>query len=44
MSHETTGEIIQRSFKIGANGFLRKPLDAQQVLKRVEMVLREFYL
>ncbi len=44
LSHETTGEIIQKSFKIGANGFLRKPLDEQQILKRIEMVLREFYL
>jgi class 3 adenylate cyclase/CheY-like chemotaxis protein len=44
LSQQTTGEVIQRSFKIGANGFLRKPLDEQQVLKRIEMVLREFYL
>jgi DNA-binding response OmpR family regulator len=44
MSHQTTGETIQKSFKIGANGFLRKPLDEQQILKRIEMVLREFYL
>ncbi len=44
MSHQTTGEIIQSSFKAGANGFLRKPLDEQQILKRTEMVLREFYL
>jgi len=43
-SYQTTGEIIQKSFKIGANGFLRKPLDEQQILKRFEMVLREFYL
>ena len=44
MSHQTTGDIIQTSFKIGANGFLRKPLDEQQILKRIEMVLREYYL
>jgi class 3 adenylate cyclase/CheY-like chemotaxis protein len=44
LSNQTTGEIIQKSFKIGANGFLRKPLDEQQILKRIEMVLREFYL
>ena len=44
LSHQTTGEIIQKSFTIGANGFLRKPMDEQQILKRVEMVLREFYL
>ena len=44
LSHQTTGETIQKVFRIGANGFLRKPLDAQQVLKRSEMVLREFYL
>ncbi len=44
MSHESTGDTIQKSFKIGANGFLRKPMDEQQILKRIEMVLREFYL
>jgi DNA-binding response OmpR family regulator len=44
MSHETTGDTIQKALKIGANGFLRKPLDEQQILKRIEMVLREFYL
>jgi len=44
LSQQTTGDIIQKSFKIGANGFLRKPLDEQQILKRIEMVLREFYL
>jgi len=44
MSTETNGETIQKSFKIGANGFLRKPLDEQQIVKRIEMVLREFYL
>jgi len=44
LSHQTSGETIQKSFQIGANGFLRKPLDEQQVLKRSEMVLREFYL
>jgi class 3 adenylate cyclase len=44
LSHQTTGDTIQASFKIGANGFLRKPLDEQQILKRTEMVLREFYL
>lgn len=44
LSHQSTGETIQSSFKIGANGFLRKPLDEQQILKRTEMVLREFYL
>ena len=44
LSHQTTGDTIQSSFKIGANGFLRKPLDEQQILKRTEMVLREFYL
>jgi len=44
VSHQTTGDTIQKSFKIGANGFLRKPLDEQQILKRTEMVLREFYL
>jgi DNA-binding response OmpR family regulator len=44
LSQQSTGDIIQKSLKIGANGFLRKPLDGQQILKRVEMVLREFYL
>ena len=44
MSHQTTGDTIQKSFTIGANGFLQKPLDEQQILKRIEMVLREFYL
>ncbi len=44
MSHQTTGEIVQKSFQAGANGFLRQPLDEQQILKRAEMVLREFYL
>jgi len=44
MSNQTTGETIQKSLKIGANGFLRKPIDEQQVMKRTEMVLREFYL
>ena len=44
MSRETTGDTIQKSFRLGANGFLRKPMDEQQIAKRVEMVLREFYL
>jgi class 3 adenylate cyclase/CheY-like chemotaxis protein len=44
MSYQTNGEAIQKSFKNGANGFLKKPLDEQQILKRIEMVLREFYL
>lgn len=44
MSNQTTGETIQKAFKMGANGFLRKPLDEQQIMKRTEMVLREFYL
>jgi class 3 adenylate cyclase/CheY-like chemotaxis protein len=44
LSQQSTGDTIQKSLKIGANGFLRKPLDGQQLSKRVEMVLREFYL
>jgi len=44
MSRQTTGDAIQKCFKMGANGFLRKPLDGQQILKRVELVMREFYL
>jgi class 3 adenylate cyclase/CheY-like chemotaxis protein len=43
MSRQATGDTIQKSFKIGANGFLGKPVDEQQILKRVETVLREFY-
>jgi len=43
MSRQTTGDLIQKSFRMGANGFLRKPLDDQQIVKRVETVLREFY-
>lgn len=43
MSRQSTGEIVQKSFRLGANGYLRKPLDEQQVLKRAEMVFREFY-
>jgi class 3 adenylate cyclase/CheY-like chemotaxis protein len=44
MCRQTTGEVIQKSFQMGANGFLKKPLDEQQVVKRVETVMREFYL
>ena len=44
MSRQTTGEIIQKAFRMGANGFLRKPLEDRQIIKRVEMVLRESYL
>lgn len=44
MSRQTTGELVQKSFRMGANGFLRKPLDEHQVVKRAEMVFREFYL
>jgi len=39
-----TGDLIQKCFRQGANGFLRKPMDATQIGKRVETVLREFYL
>jgi len=44
LSRATQDNVIQKSFKMGANGFVRKPLEAQQVLKRLELVLREFYL
>ncbi len=44
MSGQTSGDAVQKALIIGANGFLRKPLDQQQISKRVEMVLREFYL
>jgi|GEM_PF-2554167 len=43
-SRQTTSDPIQRSFRLGANGYLRKPFDLTQTLKRVDMVLREFYL
>lgn len=43
-SRQTTSEPIQRSFRLGANGYLKKPFDATQVAKRIELVLREFYL
>jgi hypothetical protein len=29
---------------LGANGFIKKPLEEQHIVKRVDMVLREFYL
>ncbi len=44
MSRQTTGNVIERSFTLGANGFLTKPLEEQQIAKRVETVMREFYL
>ncbi len=44
MSQQTTGDTIEKCFGLGANGFLRKPLEEQQVTKRLDMVLREFYL
>jgi hypothetical protein len=44
MSQLTTGETVEKCFGLGANGFLRKPLEEQHVVKRVDMVLREFYL
>jgi CheY-like chemotaxis protein/class 3 adenylate cyclase len=44
MSRETTGENVERCFGLGANGFIRKPLEEQPLIKRVDMVLREFYL
>ena len=44
MSQQTTGETIEKSLGWGANGFLRKPLEESQIVKRVDMVLREFYL
>jgi class 3 adenylate cyclase len=43
-SRQTTSDPIQRSFKLGSNGYLRKPFDAAQTVKRIELVLREFYL
>jgi class 3 adenylate cyclase/CheY-like chemotaxis protein len=44
MSSVSTGQAIEKAFTKGGNGFLRKPLDEQQILKRVEIALREFYL
>lgn len=44
MSNQTSGESVQKAMRVGANGFLRKPLDPQQIQKRVEIVMREFYL
>ncbi len=44
MSSQSTGQMVERSLSKGGNGFLRKPLDEKQVLKRVDLALREFYL
>jgi class 3 adenylate cyclase/CheY-like chemotaxis protein len=44
MSQQTTGETIEKCFRWGANGFLKKPFEDPQIIKRVDMVLREFYL
>jgi class 3 adenylate cyclase/CheY-like chemotaxis protein len=44
LSGQSTGQSIERAFNKGGNGFLGKPLDEKQILKRVEMALREFYL
>jgi len=44
MSQFTTGETIEKCFGLGANGFLRKPLEETQLGKRMDMILREFYL
>jgi twitching motility two-component system response regulator PilH len=44
MSQQSTGETVEKCFGLGANGFLRKPFEEQHIVKRVDMVLREFYL
>jgi class 3 adenylate cyclase len=44
LSHQSTGDAVEKCFSLGGNGFLRKPLDEQQIVKRVDMVLKEFYL
>lgn len=44
MSTQTAGEAVEKCFGLGANGFLGKPLEEQQVGKRLDAVLREFYL
>lgn len=44
LSRQTQGDVLQKAFKLGSNAFAGKPLEMQQLMKRVEMVLREFYL
>jgi len=44
MSAQSKGQLIERALSKGGNGFLRKPIDEKQVLKRLDLVLREFYL
>lgn len=44
LSHHTQGDFLQRAFKLGANAFIRKPVEDHQALKRLDVVLREFYL
>ena len=43
-SRQTTSDPIQRSFRLGANGYIRKPFDGAQIVKRIDLVMREFYL
>jgi class 3 adenylate cyclase len=44
LSGQSAGEAVERCFGLGANGFLQKPLEEQQIGKRLDAVLREFYL
>ncbi len=44
MSHQAKGELIEKYFNAGVNGFLGKPLEEGTIQKRVELVIREFYL
>jgi CheY-like chemotaxis protein/class 3 adenylate cyclase len=44
LSQEMTGDTVDKCFGLGANGLVKKPLEEQQVVKRLEMILREFYL
>lgn len=44
MSRQATGQAVEKCFGLGANGFLTKPLEEFQVVKRLDMVVREFYL
>src|SRR5262249_1768011 len=44
MSQQSAGESVERCFGLGGNGFLGKPLEEPQIVKRLDLVLREFYL
>ena len=44
MSHQAKGDVLEKYFRAGVNGFLTKPLEEGTIQKRVESVIREFYL